>query len=1252
MAYTNHLLFNNIFLKNLTPSEAELASARHLVHNSARDWYSHADFSSPASMAQTWIQPLLNQQSLDLIPFDYNEKAYRLVAPWDREATLGICLIGPHGVDLNGFAPDGNLPKGQHWMIEAVNLALDMPEMRWVVLTNGVQWRLLDAQALRRYEAFLEVDLFSLLNGEEDDLAAFLFYRLLRLEEAFERDPDTGRNKLDALLQESGRATEATESYLKTTVSDNLDTPGGGDGIMAQLCMGLVRAVDPQGTKSFTDEEREAIYRDATYLLYRLLFILYAEARNLLPMERADYQAISLQRLIDEAAELRTNPQRLAKPSSSLWKQLSTLFNAIEFSDEYMGIPAYNGGLFENADKPYLSKYKIQNNYLAEALYELAFLIIADDDAPAERIDYRDLSVRHLGSLYEGMIEYRLFIAEEPLLARRDKDGKVKYLPAKGESRKPNDEVLETGKVYFAQSPHERKATGTHYTAEDLVARLSNQTVFRLLTERWNAFAPQLERWLAEIEQTPEAERTRLQRRVDAQLEEFVRQQIMSLRVCDPAMGSGHFLVHIAHLITNFTLWVLTRTPWTNESVNLAPDYWRQQVVENSLYGVDVNQMAVELAKLSLWLATMQVGRPLSFLDHHLKWGNSLLGTRLDEILAVLAYDDLTKSTTKSRVKEEQGQYGFKTLPQAVQTIQNANEWLEKITTQVVTHVEDIKTQEYDYEEAQRLLAPYKKIGDLLVARKMGLKVNDNDLALIAKIIETDTASQLSAEYQEILTGAESLLAIHRTIHWELEFSRIFSVSKENNGFDIVIGNPPFLGGSKISSEISLEYLRFIKNTYLESQKNTDLCAYFFRQGYDLLIKGGFLGLVATNTIGEGDTRESGLDVILKNDGFIAYVDRYLSWGGTAIVEVNLIVLHKPYLKKPNFAILDGLEVPHISSYLDDLPNTSPARLIQNKGKCFLGDNVAGIGFVVDSNEAKELLSNINNRDCVFPFVNGSDINQGFPFEPSRYAICFHDWSIEKAREYPELIKIVEKRVKPTRDKANRAIHKRKWWLFGDYRRSLRTAIQPLKQVLVRSRVSELHMLSFIENGMIYSDATAVFAFDDYYSMSILQSSLHEVWLRRQASTLRTDVRYTPSDCFQTFPFSQMPSTSTIGQTEQAGQAFYEYRQQSMHARQLGLTKLYNLFNNPACQDEDIIEMRRLHAAMDESVLACYGWQDIDLRHDFYPNDRKKIRFTPAPEAQRELFTRLIALNQEIAAQESAAGLVVESAGEEDVEEE
>jgi hypothetical protein len=232
------------------------------------------------------------------------------------------------------------------------------------------------------------------------------------------------------------------------------------------------------------------------------------------------------------------------------------------------------------------------------------------------------------------------------------------------------------------------------------------------------------------------------------------------------------------------------------------------------------------------------------------------------------------------------------------------------------------------------------------------------------------------------------------------------------------------------------------------------------------------------------------------------------------------------------------------------------------------------------------------------------------------------------------------------------------WWKHWNNRQELYRAIAPLRRVLVRSRVSELHMLAFVPKGYVYGDATVVFAFDDDYHFALLQSSVHEVWLRQQASSLRTDIRYTPTDCFDTFPFppaeyerAASGEQRVVGaqravpwrsedlpepfqRAARIGADYHERRSQIMLARNLGLTKTYNLFHDPACTDADIVRLRELHAEMDRAILACYGWEDLNPGHDFYQNDRGQTRYTLSPEARREVLARLVELNLEMAARE------------------
>jgi len=175
-------------------------------------------------------------------------------------------------------------------------------------------------------------------------------------------------------------------------------------------------------------------------------------------------------------------------------------------------------------------------------------------------------------------------------------------------------------------------------------------------------------------------------------------------------------------------------------------------------------------------------------------------------------------------------------------------------------------------------------------------------------------------------------------------------------------------------------------------------------------------------------------------------------------------------------------------------------------------------------------------------------------------------------------------------------------------------------------------MLSFVPKGCVFGDALVVFAFDDDYHFALLQSRLHEVWVRRNASTMRTDIRYTPSDCFDNFPLLQAPDSRDQGWAGNVGAEYHGHRRQMMLDRDLGLTKTCNLFRAPDCQDADVRRLRELHAELDRAILACYGWRELDPGHGFHQqNEGGQTRYTISPQARREVLRRLLELNPEVA---------------------
>ena len=478
-----------------------------------------------------------------------------------------------------------------------------------------------------------------------------------------------------------------------------------------------------------------------------------------------------------------------------------------------------------------------------------------------------------------------------------------------------------------------------------------------------------------------------------------------------------------------------------------------------------------------------------------------------------------------------------------------------------------------------------------------------------------------------ILFRAKNLAEKYRIFHWYLEFPDIFD--NEEKGFDCILGNPQFLGGLKISGTYGDNYRHLLSKLYAPFGGTADLCAAFYRRAFSLLKFNGMLGMVATNTIGQGDTRESGLAVIIQNNGHITSAHRFVKWPGDASVEVTLLAIRKGKWEGGYF--LDSERVSYISSRLNDFLEVDPEFLPQNEGRAFQGDIVRGKGFVLDLQEAEELITkDANNKSCLFPYLNGKDLNTHPRQESSRYVICFRDWSLEKAREFPDLIQILEKKVRPIREKVRDKHEKEKWWLFARYRGELRQATTGLQRVLVRSRHSELHMLSFVPNSLCYSDATVVFAFEDEYHFALLQSSIHEIWIRLNASTIRTDLRYTPEDCFDTFPFPQEVDSTKKEIASQIGKEYHQYRFNIMQDRGIGLTRTYNLFHDQDCKDTDIHHLRNLHIQMDKAILACYGWEDIDPQHGFYEDERGQLRFVIAPLAKLYILSRLLKLNLQV----------------------
>jgi hypothetical protein len=318
---------------------------------------------------------------------------------------------------------------------------------------------------------------------------------------------------------------------------------------------------------------------------------------------------------------------------------------------------------------------------------------------------------------------------------------------------------------------------------------------------------------------------------------------------------------------------------------------------------------------------------------------------------------------------------------------------------------------------------------------------------------------------------------------------------------------------------------------------------------------------------------------------------------------------------------------------LDDLPDIGdPYTLEANEGLSFIGVYVMGTGFVLSPEKAQELLeSNEENQDVLFPYLGGSDLNQRPDQSPSRWVINFFDWELEQAERYPQALSILREEVYPQRMAQKDEYGRDYWWRHFRNRPELYQTITTLTRVLVLARVSRTVAFAFMPTDIVYSDATVVFALDQAGHFAVLQSTYHIEWAWHYSSTMKQDLRYSPTDVFENFPFPEY----MIG-LETVGEEYHETRRQIMLDRQEGLTDTYNRFHNPHERAEDIAHLRDLHVQMDTAVAAAYGWDDLDLGHGFRETLQGE-RYTISDAARREVLTRLLKLNHQRHAEELLA---------------
>ncbi|MBI3466454.1 MAG: N-6 DNA methylase [Planctomycetes bacterium] len=726
---------------------------------------------------------------------------------------------------------------------------LDRSHMDFAILTNGRLWRLIPrvrGPQQRRFQTYLECDLPTILDAwlaaeRSGNQPPTLIDEFLRFYLFFS---SAGFRKTENRKPLAKRAVEGSSEYRL----------GVGEGLKERtfealrLCIEGFLTFEPNRLNATTDL---ADCREQSFiLLYRLLFIMYAEDRRLLPY-RVNGPYTNNRSLGRHRDEISGRLDRIrdgrdddySRKDTSIWADLLDLFDLVDRGRKTYAVPAYNGGLFDPEAHLFLVEKRIPDWYLARVIDQLGRA--PDPNEPSAglfRVDYLDLAIQHLGGIYEGLLELHPHHATERMIVvSRRVQGRVeeRTQPASQsilEGFEQTDISYRPGSIYLETEKGERRATGSYYTPDHVVDHIVEQTLGPLCV----AVSNQLARDIADADgRLPTAagkERTRLAATLEKLRRDF-DDRILRLRVLDPAMGSGHFLIRACQYLAE----EIATHPYTgDEGGEASVAYWKRRVVEQSLHGVDMNELAVELAKLALWLETVAVDEPLTFLDHHLRHGNSLVGART-ATLGVLPQEVELLTNKFVRQVEEQLPHMLKPLAEIRGTPSQSSE--------------QVKSKERLYRELDRRREPFQMAADIWCSTfvgETGAGISPEQYQTVLDVLSKPAQFKRLTEepwFQATLAAARQ--AFVRCFHWELEFPEVFFDEhgrRANVGFDAIIGNPPYDVLSEAETGRDLSALRaFLEHEPVYQPSfvgKNNLYKLFICRALELLADGGRLGFI------------------------------------------------------------------------------------------------------------------------------------------------------------------------------------------------------------------------------------------------------------------------------------------------------------------------------------------------------------------------------------------------------------------------
>jgi hypothetical protein len=1162
------------------------------------------------------------------------------------------------------------------------------------LVSNGEQWMLVDAPvgAVTTFASW-----YARLWGQEP-ITLQAFVNLLGVRRFFVDRTEQLPALLDNSLKFQDEVTDALGEQVRRAVE--------------VLIQALDRADVDRNRELLEGIEPTELYEAGLTIMMRIVFLLSAEERGLLLLGDERYEAnyaVSTLRM-----QLRSESEEILERRWDAWSRLLSIFRAVYGGVDHdaMRLPALGSSLFDPDRFQFLEGRKKGSRWKIDSATPLPidnrtvlYLLDAVQLFQGRTLSYLALDIEQIGYVYEGLLERTVVRAKEATLdldATKNAENPWVSLPelddAAAQGRAAVEELLKdrTGSSASRVRNDLRKAVDESSADKLLTACHADRSLrdrirpyFHLLrTDRWgypivypkNAFMVTggSDRRETGTHYTPKSFTESIvketleplvyvgpadgQPREDWQLKPPA--QILNLKICDPAMGSGAFLVQVCRWLSDRLVDAWARAE--NEGMGITSEgeiaaeigsreplrkdveerrlIAMRLIAEKCLYGVDMNPLAVELAKLSIWLVTLAKGRPFGFLDHNLRCGDSLLGITSLEQLDYLEMKPGKGSTRKIFATEVD------------QAVSQAVDLRSELRSRPIRDIHDVEAMARLDEEARRKLAIPETIADALMVEVLQANGREMQTAALAIDIGAALAGE-DGKFEELSRRTLQRLrrelpagnTIRRPFHWPLEFPEVFC--RDNAGFDAFVGNPPFLGGQKLSGTFGSSYKDYLANNLcLDQPAIADLVVFFFLRLFRLVRDGGYLGLLARRSLAEGKNREVGLTQILSRGAIIFAAHTNIAWPGKASVIVHQIHMTKATWR--GAITLNGEPTNFIDAYLDDMELTAPKELKYNTGRMFQGVILNNEGFKIDETEAQLLLSiDEKYKGVVFPFIGGNEVNSNADNRPACWVINFWDWSEAKAREYGAAFEKIEQRI----DSANRGDNpiRKNWWkllrprpelhhaigrgkYFSKHPKGWRDDIAELGRVIVISRgVTKYPAFTFLPNSFLFSEKLYVIADERYSLFCILSSDIHAVWAWSQKTSLGGDLSslsYTNGDIFETFAFPENFLSSGDDGLEVLGENFFRTRQRCMDSTGNGLTKLYNDFHNPAQNGSSLLELRGLQQEINKAVCDRYDWGDIELACGFHPvgylPEGTNTRFTISEPARIEVLRRLSKFNK------------------------